>query len=133
MKNSLEKDGKMNSNYPLAAKPLQCPYSENNSVLHSPADIINELDFYYGSVLGTPAEEKTVITEYQIMREIIWTLRYPQLSHKSSSKGYSIRKSNADMPYPLFSYDSNRHAFIPNAGWLCTSSITPESLLTAFA
>ena len=125
-----QKDGKMNSNYPLALKSNQIHTLDSNSLIYSSADMISELDFYYTSVLGIPIEEKTVITEYQIIREVIWTLRYPQLSHKLSSNSYENQKSHSDLPYPLFRYDSSSHAFIPNAGWLCTPSISPESLST---
>ena len=124
-----EKDGKMISNYPLIPSANHLNWDEKSG-LYSSADVVNELDAYYTSILGIPIEDKTVITEYQIMREVIWTLRFPQLSNKLDSKGHSLEKSHSDMPYPLFSYDPKSHAFIPNVGWLCTSSFSPESLST---
>ena len=126
-----EKDGRRNTNYPLAISlQAELMNSENATIMRSSANLVKELDAYYAFVLGIPVEEKIIVTEYQIMREIIWTFMYPQLSDKSISKGNYVEKTSQDLPYPLFTYDSNKCAFIANTGWLCMPSISPDSLTT---
>ena len=122
-----EKDGKTNSNYPMAVpSSVSSIVEEGTPISRSTANLVNDLDQYYATVLGIPVTEKTIVTEYQIMREIIWTFRYPQLSSMSISSSLASETSNS---YPLFKYDYNKDAFIANPGWLCMASISPESLL----
>ena len=123
----LEKDGKTNSNYPL---PLESRVPimnvESNLIERSTANLVNDLDLYYAKILGIQPAEKTCVTEYQVMREIIWTFRYPQLPNKyKEQNGHGSRKHTK---YPLFTYDNNKQVFQNNDGWLCMPSISPESL-----
>ena len=129
-----EKDGKTNSNYPLsipASVSAQDLFANGGIIARSTANMVNELDFYYSNVMGIPVEEKTVVTEYQIMRELIWTFRYPLFSDNYSSVNFQGKSATNEISYPLFSFDSNKYAFVANPSWICMASISPESLLTS--
>lgn len=126
-----EKDGRTNTNYPISlAAGLK---TENGTILRSTANLVNDLDLYYANTAGLPVEEKTVITEYQIMREILWTFRFPLLSDRSmtSRKFKPEEEINTEISYPLFSYDSNKCVFVANPGWICMPSVSPEALLAS--
>ena len=58
-----------------------------------------------------PVTEKMVLSEYQVMREILLTFKSPTTCGEM----------------PLFTYDSNRHSFTPNPG-ICIPSLLSQSL-----
>ena len=75
-------------------------------------NLVAQVDQFYAKEVGLPITQKVVLSEYQVLREVIFSFLAPC---------FCVDKM------PLFDYDRSSRKFLPNRD-VCIPSLMPQSL-----